>query len=161
LEQVPGHFEPSDYPVIGEGAYTARRVEVDGRGEGFRLSDCGGVTFEDSYVSIRGASPGTAACDEVHSDGLQGYHATGTNVIRNVTLIFETECGTSPFYIGYGPGGAGSGQPPINTGTYEIRHVLVGGSSGYPLSLQVASAATDVKIIDGPGSTARSSTGAQ
>ena len=85
----------------------------------------------------------------MHSDAIQAYYATGTNVIHNVTLLLETECGTSPLFIPYGPGGAGSGNPPINTGTYDLDRVLVGGISGYSFRLQVASTATNIKIVDG------------
>jgi len=85
----------------------------------------------------------------VHSDGIQGYNATGSNVIHNVTLIFETECGTSPFYIGYGSGGVGSGNPPINTGTYDIDRLLVGGISLFAFRLQVASSVAKLHIVDG------------
>ncbi|HEU0042691.1 MAG TPA: hypothetical protein VFQ15_10095, partial [Jiangellaceae bacterium] len=54
FKQQPGQFSAGDYPVIGEGSYTARAIEVVGRGEGPRLSDCGPVTLENSFISIHG-----------------------------------------------------------------------------------------------------------
>jgi hypothetical protein len=137
FEPVPGEFEPSDYPVIGEGSYTARRIEVDGRGEGPRLSDCGPVVLEDSFIKIRGAEPGTAACDRVHSDGVQAVAGVGATA-RNNTIIMETSCGTSPWFVG---------DPGLNTGTYTIDRLLVGGG-GYVFRQGAPASVTGLRIVD-------------
>jgi hypothetical protein len=137
FEPIPGKFEPSDYPVIGEGSYTARRIEVDGRGEGPRVSDCGPVTLEDSFIKIRGADPGTAACDQVHSDGVQAVAGVGATA-RNNTIIMETSCGTSPWFVG---------NPGVNKGTYKIYRLLVAGG-GYVFRQGVPASVTGLRIID-------------
>jgi hypothetical protein len=138
FEPIPGQFQPSDGSVLGEGSYTARRIKVDGRGEGLRLSDCGPVTVEDSFIKIHGADSGTASCDAVHSDGFQAYYGRG-GTFRNNTVIFQTECGTSPWFV---PGGQG------NTGTYNIDRMLVGGISGYPFRQQVPGSVTGLRIVN-------------
>jgi hypothetical protein len=135
--QIPGRFVPSDYPVIGEGSYTARRIEVDGRGEGPRLSDCGAVTLEDSFMRIRGADQGTPACDQVHSDGVQAVAGVGATA-RNNTIIFQTYCGTSPWFVV---------NPRVNTGRYTIDRLLVSGG-GYTFRQQVAGSVSGLRIVD-------------
>jgi hypothetical protein len=137
FRQASGAFVPSDLPVIGEGSYTARRLEVDGRGEGPRLSDCGPVTLEDSFIRIHGADEGTAACDQVHSDGVQAYAGVG-GTARNNTIIFETSCGTSPWFVV---------NPSINTGRYTIDRLLVSGG-GYTFRQQVAGSVSGLRIVD-------------
>jgi hypothetical protein len=138
FKQQPGQFEPSDVPVIGEGSYTARAIEVDGRGEGPRLSDCGPVTLEDSFMRIHGADEGTPACDEVHSDGVQAVAGVGATA-RNNTIIFETPCGTSPWFVV---------NPSVNTGTYTVDRLLVSGG-GYSFRQQVTGSVTGLRIVDG------------
>jgi Bacterial TSP3 repeat len=137
FEQVPGKFEPSDYPVIGEGSYTARRIEVDGRGEGPRFSDCGPVTLEDSFIKIHGADPGTAACDAVHSDGVQAVAGVGATA-RNNTIIMQTYCGTSAWFVV---------NPAVNKGRYDIDRLLVSGA-GYTFRQQVAGSVTGLRIVN-------------
>ena len=90
-----------DVPAIDAGGYTARRVEILKRGEGFRASDCGPVTVTDSFAYILGDTPDCGR--DLHSDGVQGVYAKGMT-IRNATIIFGNDCGTSPYDIGYGPG---------------------------------------------------------
>jgi hypothetical protein len=137
FRQIPGQFEPSDYPVIGEGGYTARRVEIEHRGEGFRLSDCGPVTIEDSFALIKGADEGTAACNAVHSDGVQAVAGRGATLTNN-TLIFETSCGTSPYFVV---------NPPVNPGDYDVDHMLVSGG-GFVFRQQVPGSVTGLRIVD-------------
>jgi hypothetical protein len=134
--QMPGRFAPSDYPVIGEGSYTARRIEVDARGEGPRLSDCGPVTLEDSFIDIRGADPGTAACNDVHSDGVQAVAGVGATA-RNNTVIMKTYCGTSPWFVV---------NPGDNSGRYDIDRLLVGGG-GYTFRQEVPGSVTGLRIV--------------
>jgi hypothetical protein len=137
FRQAPGTFVPSDFPVIGEGSYTARRIEVDGRGEGPRLSDCGPVTLENSFLRIHGADEGTAACDQVHSDGVQAVAGVGATA-RNNTIIFQTSCGTSPWFVV---------NPAVNKGTYTIDRLLVSGG-GYTFRQEVAARVTGLRIVD-------------
>jgi hypothetical protein len=142
IEPEPGApFDGSDIPVIGEGGYTAKRVEIRNRGEGFRASDCGRVRIYDSFAYIRGD---TADCGrDLHSDGIQGYYAKGLT-LRNATIIFGNDCGTSPYFIGYGPGYPA--QPPINTGRYKIRRLLVAGG-GYVFRHQVGGSIKGLRIV--------------
>jgi hypothetical protein len=135
--QIPGRFVPSDFPVIGEGSYTARRIEVAGRGEGPRLSDCGPVTLEDSFIRIHGADEGTAACNQVHSDGVQAVAGVGATA-RNNTIIFQTSCGTSPWFVV---------NPAVNRGRYTIDRLLVSGG-GYTFRQQVAGSVRGLRIVD-------------
>jgi hypothetical protein len=134
---VPGRFQPSDFPVLGEGSYTARRIEVDGRGEGPRLSDCGPVLLEDSFIRIRGADPGTAACEAVHSDGVQAVAGVGATA-RNNTIVMVNPCGTSPWYVGH---------PDQNKGTYTIDRLLVAGA-GFVFRQGPAASVTGLRIVD-------------
>jgi hypothetical protein len=138
--QIPGRFTPSDYPVIGEGDYTARRIEVDGRGEGPRLSDCGRVTLEDSFISIRGADPGSSACDQVHSDGVQAVGGVGATA-RNNTIVMDTPCGTSAWFVVH------PGPSPNNRGRYDIRRLLVAGG-GYVFRQELPGTVTGLRIVD-------------
>jgi hypothetical protein len=137
FRQIPGQFEPSDYPVIGEGSYTARRIEVDGRGEGPRLSDCGPVTLEDSFINIHGANPGTAACEAVHSDGVQAVAGVGATA-RNNTIIMQTYCGTSPWFVV---------NPAVNKGRYIIDRLLVGGG-GVAFRQEVSASVKGLRIVN-------------
>jgi hypothetical protein len=157
LERAQGGLGPDSnwLPAIGEGGYTARRVEIFSRGEGFRLSDCGRVTVEDSFVYIYAADRGTAACDQTHADGASAYHARG-GTFHNNTLIFGTRCGTSPFYMGYSKpeswcaGKPHSSCPPnsnINTGTYNVDRMLVSGA-GAVYRHQVPGSVTGLRIVD-------------
>lgn len=137
FQQIPGQFQTSDAPVLGEGSYTARRIEVDGRGEGPRLSDCGPVTLEDSFIKIRGANPGTPACDAVHSDGVQAVAAVGATA-RNNTIVMENFCGTSPWFVV---------NPSVNKGRYVIDRLLVAGG-GFTFRQEVSAAVTGLRIVD-------------
>jgi hypothetical protein len=136
FRQIPGRFAPSDFPVIGEGSYTARRIEVDGRGEGPRLSDCGPVRLEDSFIRIHGADAGTPECEQVHSDGVQAVAGVGATA-RNNTIVFETECGTSPWFVV---------NPAVNKGRYKIDRLLVAGG-GFSFRQQVAGSVTGLRIV--------------
>jgi hypothetical protein len=128
--------------VIGEGGYTARRVEIWKRGEGFRASDCGPITIEDSFAYIEGdVWPGCPL--GLHSDGVQAYYARGSTM-RNNTLIFGNHCGTSPYFMGYG--GKDPSVPTINTGTYNVDRLLVSGG-GYVFRQQVPGSVTGLRIV--------------
>jgi hypothetical protein len=137
FEQIPGQFVPGDFPVIGEGSYTARRIEVDGRGEGPRFSDCGPVTLEDSFISIHGADPGTPQCEDVHSDGVQAYGGVG-GTARNNTIIMETPCGTSAWFVTH---------PEVNGGRYDVDRLLVGGA-GFTFRQSMPGSVTGLRIVN-------------
>jgi hypothetical protein len=93
--------DTTDYPAIQTGGYTARRVKIWNRGEGFRVGGkgdggCGPVRIEDSFVKIRSGSCKT------HNDGLQGYDGNQVT-ISDMTIDFNRRgryagCGTSPFF---------------------------------------------------------------
>jgi hypothetical protein len=135
-------YAGNDLPVIGEGGYTARRVEIWKRGEGFRASGCGPVTITDSFAYIQGDTPDCGR--DLHSDGIQGYYARGMTV-RNATIVFGNDCGTSPYYIGYGPGYPS--KPAINTGRYNVDRLLVAGG-GYVFRQGVRGSVRGLRIVD-------------
>jgi hypothetical protein len=137
FRQIPGQFQPSDYTVLGEGSYTARRIEVDGRGEGPRLSDCGPVTLEDSFIKVKGAEWGTPECDQVHTDGVQAVAGVGATA-RNNTIIMENPCGTSAWFVV---------NPSVNKGRYVIDRLLVSGG-GYTFRQEVSASVTGLRIVD-------------
>jgi Bacterial TSP3 repeat len=136
IEPQPGQAYTTDAgPVIGEGGYTARRVEIWKRGEGFRASDCGPVTIEDSFTYILGD---TADCGlDLHSDGLQGYFGTGV-IARNNTFIFGNKCGTSPWFVPRNQG---------NSGNYTVDRMLVAGG-GYVFRQGVPASITGLRIVN-------------
>ena len=135
-------YAENDLPRIMAGGYTARRVEVWKAAEGFRASICGPVTIEDSFAHIEGDTPDCGR--DRHSDGVQGYYARGLT-IRNSTIVFGNDCGTSPYYIGYGPGYPS--EPPINTGRYTVDRLLVAGG-GYVFRQNVPASVTGLRIVD-------------
>jgi hypothetical protein len=133
---APGPFTASDYPVIGEGSYTARRIEAIERGEGPRLSDCGPVTLEDSFIQIRGGES-SSNCGDTHSDGVQAVAGVGATA-RNNTIIFMNDCGTSPWFVV---------NPGVNKGRYVIDRLLVSGG-GYVFRQQVSASVTGLRVVD-------------
>jgi Bacterial TSP3 repeat len=151
LEPIAGQpFERSDVPAIAWGAYTARRVEIVNRGEGPRVADCaegalGRVTVEDSFIFIKGDEFGTPWCiNDSHSDGTQAVHGRGAD-FRNNTIIFANACGTSPYFMGYG--GTNPNVPTVNTGTYNVHRLLIGGG-GAVFRQQVPGSITGLRIIN-------------
>jgi Bacterial TSP3 repeat len=125
--------------VISYGGYTARRVEITNRSEGFRSSSCGPVTIEDSFARI--VRPDV--CGDWHGDGIQGYDSTGLTV-RNVTIDFIDRTaagfcgGTAPFFYW------GHDNPQ---GRANVDRLLVKGA-GYPFRLTTPGRATGVRIVD-------------
>ena len=101
LEPPPGERYSEDREgAIGVGGYTARRVKIWRRGEGFRVggrsAGCGPVRIEDSFakISIPPGCPG-----DPHSDGIQGVDGPPLTVV-NVTIDFrDAACGTAPFFV--------------------------------------------------------------
>ena len=108
--------------VVSFGGYTARRVEILDRSEGFR-SGGGPVVIEDSFVRIRPP----ASCGDWHGDGIQGYQSSRLT-IRNVTIDFgQGNCGgTGGFFFPGGPDGTPNAYADVNRllikgGTYSFR----------------------------------------
>ena len=76
--------------------------------------------------------------DAVHSDGVQAVAGVGATA-RNNTIIFETSCGTSPWFVV---------NPSVNTGTYTVDRLLVSGG-GYSFRQQVTGSVTGLRAFDG------------
>jgi hypothetical protein len=101
FEPPPGQqFSNDSEGATGVGGYTARRVKIWRRQEGFRAGGksggCGPVTIEDSFakISIPPGCPG-----DPHSDGIQGFDGPPLTV-TNTTIDFnEADCGTAPFFV--------------------------------------------------------------
>ena len=142
FEPPPGQTRsgPNDTEgAVGVGGYTARRVKIWNRAEGFRVggnnSGCGAVRIEDSFVRVTSPS----GCGDWHGDGLQGYTGPPLSV-HNVTIDFvEDLCGgTAPFFV---PSGQG------NTSA-EVNGLLVKGG-GASFRLGVPGSVRGLKIVDG------------
>jgi len=131
-------LESGQQPAIQFGGYTARRVEIQDRHEGFRVSSqpaCGPVVIEDSFARITPPSP----CGDWHGDGIQGYDGSAVTV-RNVTIDMRTSgCyGTAPFFYPRNQG---------NTGPATIDRLLVMGQ-GYPFRLGMQGTVRGLRIVD-------------
>lgn len=130
----------SDPEAIGPGGYTARRVELSGVPEGFRVggrsSGCGPVVIEDSYAHI--VAPDQ--CGDWHGDGLQGYDGPALTV-RNTAIHFQERggCGgTSPFFV------------PSNQGnTSAVVDGLLVSGGGYGFRLGVTGSVRGLAVVDG------------
>ncbi len=125
--------------VIGVGGYTARRVKIWRRGEGFRVggrsAGCGPVRIEDSFakISIPPGCPG-----DPHSDGIQGVDGPPLTIV-NVTIDFrEAACGTAPFFV---PDQQG------NTTANVDRLLVMGGGTTFRLG--VPGSVRGLRIADG------------
>lgn len=92
-------------PAIGHGGFTARRVEINGLPEGFRVggrgSGCGPVAIHDSYARV--VRPDV--CNDWHGDGIQGYDGPALTVRQTTLELIEDGCGgTAPFFYPEGQG---------------------------------------------------------
>lgn len=140
-DHAGGNFQEG---AISYGGYTARRVKITGRSEGFRVSGCGPVTIKDSFVKITPPEP----CGDWHGDGIQGYYGDGLTV-RNVTVDMSDhttnnggDCfGTSPFFYD------GSSQNG-NKGPVTVDRLMVEGM-GFPFRLGVSGSVSGLKIVAG------------
>jgi hypothetical protein len=135
LEPAPGQDSSIETEGVIEAAgYTARRVRIWRRAEGFRASeDCGPVRIEDSFAKI--VIP-DGRCD-LHSDGIQGYGAPWTTVVNTTIDFNEASCGTAPFFVPKNQG---------NTGATVDRLLVMGG--GYPFRLGVPGTVSGLKIVN-------------
>lgn len=155
----PDHATPTfQEGAVGYGGYTARGVEITGRSEGFRVSNCGPVTIERSFAKIDAPGPngqcpdhpGTNDNNGWHGDGIQGYGGDGLTV-RNVTIsMLDTNggvCfGTSPFFY---DGTVQNG----NVGPLVVDGLLVEGQ-GIPARLgndgnNVSGSVKGLMVVDG------------
>ena len=127
--------------VVSYGGYTARRVAILNRSEGFRSgargAGCGPSTIQDSFIQIRPPNP----CGDWHGDGIQGYDSSGVT-IRNVTIDFgQGNCGgTAGFFY---PGGS-DGTPDAFA---DINRLLIKGGP-YPFRLGTRGSVQGLKIVN-------------
>jgi hypothetical protein len=139
IEPPPGQPHVADSEgVISYGGYTARRVEIRNRAEGFRVggksAGCGPVRIVDSFAKIV-VPPGR--CD-LHADGIQGYDGPPLRVVNTTIDFTEAGCGTAPFFV---PADGG------NTSATVDRLLVMGG--GYPFRLGVRGSVSGLKIVAG------------
>ncbi len=124
--------------VVSYGGYTARRVKIWRRSEGFRdggLSEgCGPVRIVNSFAKI--VIP-KGRCD-LHADGIQGYDGPPLSVSNTTVDFYEASCGTAPFFV---PSGQGNTRAKVD------RLLVMGG--GYPFRLGVKGDVSGLKIVQG------------
>jgi hypothetical protein len=139
IEPLPGRSNSVESEgVIEAASYTARRVKIWRRSEGFRvtgggLPGCDTVRIVDSFEKIV-IPPGR--CD-LHSDGIQGYGAPHVTVVNTTIDFHHAECGTAPFFF---PG------EQDNVSVTVKRLLVMGG--GYPFRLGVRGRVSGLKIVD-------------
>jgi hypothetical protein len=138
IEPSPGRTDSAESEgVVGYGGYTARRVKIWRRSEGFRdggrSAGCGPVRIEDSFAKIVLTS---AHCEE-HSDGIQGFDGPPLTVVNTTIDFTEAACGNAPFFVSDGQG---------NTSA-KIDGLLVMGG-GIPFRLGVPGRVAGLKIAD-------------
>lgn len=145
IEPRPGASDATDTEgVIGIGGYTARRVEIWRRAEGFRAGGnsapgCGPVRIEDSFAKIVIPKDDQGRCDDsYHSDGIQGYDGPPTTVVNTTFDSREAPCGTAPFFFPKNQG---------NTSVTVDRLLVMGG--GYPFRLGVPGTVSGLRIVNG------------
>jgi hypothetical protein len=124
FEPPPGQqFSQDSEGATGEGGYTALRVKIWRREEGFRdggkSNGCGPVRIQDSYakISIPPGCPGNP-----HSDGLQGYDGPPLTVTNDTIDFREAMCGTAPFFVPQDQG---------NTTATVDRLLVMGGGAAF------------------------------
>jgi hypothetical protein len=125
----------------GEGAvsycgYTARRVAIIERNEGFRDGCSTPTHIEDSYVEITPPD----SCGDWHGDGLQGYTG-GDLYVSNVTIDFRETSGcpgNAPFFF---PGGQGNSAAYVNG-------LLVRGG-GYSFRMGTPGSVRGLRVVQG------------
>jgi hypothetical protein len=139
IEPPPGRSNSVESEgVIDAAGYTARRVKIWRRSEGFRLTGAGSpgcdpIRIQDSFVKIV-IPPGR--CD-LHADGIQGYGGPHTSVVNTTVDFKEATCGTAPFFVP---------KDQDNTSVTVKRLLVMGG--GYPFRLGVPGKVSGLKIVD-------------
>lgn len=139
VRRAPGQVTEGDYSAIGVGGYTARRVEISGLPEGFRVGgagECGPVKIVNSWVLV--TSPDI--CEDWHGDGLQGYDGDSLVLRRSVMKMrMRDDCGgTAPFFY---PSDQG------NT-SVDIDGLIVDGG-GYPFRLGTPGSVRNLHVVAG------------
>jgi hypothetical protein len=134
IEPAPGQqFSSNTEGVIQVGGYTARRVKIWRRSEGWRSgADCGPIRIEDSFTSV--ATP-RGSCS--HADGIQGANGPWTTMVNDTIDFREVSCGTAPFFFPQGQGNDG----------VTIDGLLVMGG-GYPFRLGAPGTVSGLKIVN-------------
>lgn len=137
VRRAPGQVTEGDFAAVGVGGYTARRVEISGLPEGFRVGgagNCGPVKIVNSWALV--TSPDI--CVDWHGDGLQGYDGDPLVLRRSVLKMRMTDdCGgTAPFFY---PAGQG------NT-SVDIDGLVVAGG-GYPFRLGTPGSVRGLHIV--------------
>ena len=125
--------------VISYGGYTARRVKIWRRSEGFRdggvSEGCGPVRIFNSFAKI--VIP-QGRCD-LHADGIQGYDGPPLTVSNTTVDFYGASCGTAPFFV----------PRQGNTRATVDRLLVMGG--GYPFRLGVKGSVTRSSRARGTG----------
>ena len=139
IRRSTGPTSASDEPALAAGGYTARRVELEGVPEGFRVggraSGCGPVVIEDSYARV--VRPD--ACGDWHGDGIQGYDGPALTIRRTTMALVENGCGgTAPFFYPRDQG---------NT-SVDIDGLLLSGG-GYSFRLGMPGRVRNLAVEDG------------
>jgi hypothetical protein len=144
IEPPPGASTAADGEgVIEAGGYTARRVQIWRRAEGFRAGGsgspgCGPIRIENSFAKIVIPKLSNGQCDDsYHSDGIQGYGGPPTTVVNSTFDSREAVCGTAPFFFPKNQG---------NTSVAVDRLLVMGG--GYPFRLGVPGPVSGLRIVD-------------
>jgi Bacterial TSP3 repeat len=138
IEPPPGQTATKEFEgVVSYGGYTARRVKIWRRSEGFRVSSkgagCGPVRIEDSFVKI--VDSGDCV---LHADGIQGYGGNALTVVNTTVDGSDIKCGTAPFYY------------PLNQGNTraDVNGLLVMGA-GYSFRDGMPGSVQGLKIVNG------------
>jgi hypothetical protein len=137
FEPPPGRADVAESEgAVGIGGYTARRVEISRRSEGFRAGGrsggCGPVRIEDSFAKIVIPS---GRCD-LHSDGVQGFDGPPIAIARTTIDFTEAACGTAPVFVP---------QDQSNT-SLTVDGLLVTGG-GFPFRMGVPGSVAGLKIV--------------
>jgi hypothetical protein len=140
VEPPPGQTDALDSEAaIGYGGYTARRVRIWRRSEGFRVGGrsggCGPIRIESSFAKI--VIP-AGHCSDSHADGIQGYDGPQVAVVDTTIDFNAASCGTAPFFV---PDSAG------NLGVTVDNFLIMGG--GIPFRVGVQASVSKLEIVDG------------
>jgi len=134
--------------VISYCGYTAVRVKILDRNEGFRESGCDpgvATTIKDSFVRITPPdSCENGSNTDWHGDGIQGYYGTDL-IVQNVTIDFheDAKCqATSPFFYNGGSGGSPNGHAFING------LLLKGGGYSFRLGTPAPNSVQGLRIVN-------------
>jgi hypothetical protein len=138
IEPPPGQSATKESEgVVSYGGYTARRVKIWRRSEGFRVSSkgagCGPVRIEDSFVKI--VDSGDCV---LHADGIQGYGGNALTVVNTTVDGRDIDCGTAPFFY---PKDQGNTRADVN-------RLLVMGA-GYSFRDGMPGSVRGLKIVNG------------